>query len=235
MAAGLTPPVLTPPILTPGEFQRLTDVSRETLARLKLYVRLLEKWQGAINLVSGTSLEDVWRRHLLDAAQLARYIADDAAGQDTGGRERETIGAKTIVDLGSGAGFPGLVLAIMALGEVHLVESDQRKCAFLSTVARETATEVTIHPLRIETLTPFPADIVTARAFAPLDQLIGYAEPFIGSRGQCLFLKGKRAAEELTLAAKLWNMRIDRFASVSDPSGVVLRLREVSRTRSHGQ
>lgn len=230
MAAGLTPP-----ILTPGEFQRLTDVSRETLARLELYVRLLEKWQGAINLVGRASLRNVWRRHLLDAAQLARYIADDAAGDDTGGREGPTRRAKTIVDLGSGAGFPGLVLAIMAVGQVHLIESDQRKCAFLGSVATKTATEVTIHPQRIEALTPFPADIVTARAFAPLDQLIGYAEPFVGRRGQCLFLKGKRTAEELTLATKRWNMRIERFASVSDPSGVVLRLREISRARPHGR
>ncbi len=229
MAASRTPPILTPPILTPGEFQRLTDVSRETLARLRLYVGLLEKWQRSINLVSRASLRDVWRRHLLDAAQLARYIANAGVGEDAGGSEGKSARAKTIVDLGSGAGFPGLVLAIMAAGEVHLVESDRRKCAFLGTVARETAAQVTIHPLRIEALTPFVADIVTARAVAPLVELIGYAEPFIGSRGQCLFLKGKRAAEELTTAAQLWNMRVERFASASDPSGVVVRLRDISR------
>ena len=210
--------------LTADAFQSLTGVSRETLERLRVYLRLLEKWQGTINLVSTGSLEDPWRRHMLDSAQLARYIPPGGAG-----------GAPVIVDIGSGGGFPGLVLAIMGAGVVHLVESNRRKCAFLATVARETNTEVTIQPLRVESLTPFAADIVTARSLAPLDQLLAFAEPLVGGEGECLFLKGKKGDEELTEAAKKWNMRVERFASDSDSSGVVLRLRQISRDRSHGQ
>ncbi|MCH7634699.1 MAG: 16S rRNA (guanine(527)-N(7))-methyltransferase RsmG [Proteobacteria bacterium] len=209
--------------LTADAFQSLTGVSRETLERLRVYLRLLEKWQGTINLVSTGSLEDPWRRHMLDSAQLARYIPPCGAG-----------GAPVIVDIGSGGGFPGLVLAIMGAGVVHLVESNRRKCAFLATVARETNTEVTIQPLRVESLTPFAADIVTARSLAPLDQLLAFAEPLVGGEGECLFLKGKKGDEELTEAAKKWNMRVERFASDSDSSGVVLRLRQISRDRSHG-
>lgn len=209
--------------LTADAFQSLTGVSRETLERLRVYLRLLEKWQGTINLVSTGSLEDPWRRHMLDSAQLARYIPPRGAG-----------GAPVIVDIGSGGGFPGLVLAIMGAGVVHLVESNRRKCAFLATVARETNTEVTIQPLRVESLTPFAADIVTARSLAPLDQLLAFAEPLVGGEGECLFLKGKKGDEELTEAAKKWNMRVERFASDSDSSGVVLRLRQISRDRSHG-
>ena len=210
--------------LTADAFQHLTGVSRETLERLRVYLRLLEKWQGTINLVSTGSLEDAWRRHMLDSAQLARYIPPGGAG-----------GAPVIVDIGSGGGFPGLVLAIMGAGVVHLVESNRRKCAFLATVARETNTEVTIQPLRVESLTPFAADIVTARSLAPLHELLAYSEPFVDREGECLFLKGKKADEELTEAAKKWSMRVERFVSDSDSSGVVLRLRQISRDRSHGQ
>ncbi len=210
--------------LTADAFQRLTGVSRETLQRLRVYLRLLEKWQGTINLVSTGSLEDAWRRHMLDSAQLARYIPPCGAG-----------GAKVIVDIGSGAGFPGLVLAIMGAGVVHLVESNRRKCAFLATVARETNTEVTIQPMRVESLTPIAADIVTARSLAPLHKLLAFSEPFVGREGECLFLKGKKVDEELTEAAKKWTMRVERFASDSDSSGVVLRLRQIFRDRSHGQ
>ena len=213
--------------LTAEGFQRLTAVSRETLERLRVYLRLLEKWQGTINLVSTRSLEDAWRRHMLDSAQLARYIPSRGGGG--------AGGAPVIVDIGSGAGFPGLVLAIMGAGVVHLVESNRRKCAFLATVARETNTEITIQPSRVESLTPFAADIVTARSLAPLDKLLAYSAPFVGREGECLFLKGKKADEELTEAAKKWSMRVERFASDSDSSGVVLRLRQISRDRSQGQ
>jgi 16S rRNA (guanine527-N7)-methyltransferase len=215
--------------LTPDAFQDLTGVSRETLERLRVYLRLLKKWQGTINLVSSGSLEDAWRRHMLDSAQLARYIPS-CGGPSCGGK-----GAPVIVDIGSGAGFPGLVLAIMGAGVVHLVESNRRKCAFLATVARETDTEVTIQPLRVEALAPFAADIVTARSLAPLDKLLAFAEPFVAREGKCLFLKGKKADEELTKAKRKWNMRVERFASDSDSSGCVLRLRHIFRDRPHGQ
>ncbi len=195
------------------------------MARLATYGRLLEKWRGAINLVSRGSLGDLWRRHMLDSAQLYSYINPIGA---------DPSGAPVILDLGSGAGFPGLVLAIMGAGEVHLVEADQRKCTFLEAVARETGTKVMVHARRIEDLPPFATDVVTARALAPLDRLLAYALPFLGPEGEFLVLKGKRINEELTAAEKHWNMRVERFTSASDPTGVILRLRDIARAPAHG-
>jgi 16S rRNA (guanine527-N7)-methyltransferase len=197
------------------------------MARLETYGALLIKWQAAINLVGRDTLPDLWRRHMLDSAQLAEWIP-------TAKVDRSPI---TMIDLGSGAGFPGLVLAMMGADQgrrwdVHLAESDARKCAFLATVARETGTDVKIHTARIEKLVPFAADIVTARALAPLDELLGYAEPFLGPQSECLFLKGATAADELTLARKSWNMAVERQPSRSGPAGSTLRIREISRVKS---
>ncbi len=219
MATPMTPP------MTPDQFQHQCNVSRETMVRLAAYGRLLEKWQGAVNLVSKASLGDLWRRHMLDSAQLSRLIAP--IGPDP-------ARAPVILDLGSGAGFPGLVLAILGVGEVHLVEAEQRKCTFLEAVARETGTKVTVHARRIEDLAPFTADVVTARALAPLDRLLALAVPFLGPEGEFLVLKGKKVNHELTAAEKHWKMRVERFTSASDSSGVILRLRDIARDPAHG-
>ncbi|HEU0071078.1 MAG TPA: 16S rRNA (guanine(527)-N(7))-methyltransferase RsmG [Alphaproteobacteria bacterium] len=213
--------------LSAEDFARSGIVSRETISRLELYAALLIKWQKAINLVGKDTLPDLWRRHMLDSAQLAPLIP--AVAHD-GGR-------RTLVDFGSGAGFPGMVLAIMAADEgrqwdVHLVESDSRKCAFLSTVARETKTTVKIHAVRIESMTVIPAHTVTARALAPLDKLLGYAESFLQQGTECLFLKGINVADELTAAHKSWNMQIEQLPSRSGPAGSLLHIREISRVRS---
>ncbi|MEO5374436.1 MAG: 16S rRNA (guanine(527)-N(7))-methyltransferase RsmG [Alphaproteobacteria bacterium] len=203
--------------MTAEQFQTETDVSRETLDRLALYLDLLTRWQSRINLVGSATLGDPWRRHMLDSAQLLPLCPE---------------GACSLIDLGTGAGFPGLVLAIMGVPEVHLVESDARKCAFLREAARVTATVATIHPVRVETLKPWAVDVVTARALAPLPKLLGLAAPFlqhVGSEG--LFLKGKGVEGELTDARKQWTMTLDVRASRSDPSGAVLRISEVARVR----
>lgn len=210
--------------LTPEGFAKLVPVSRETMNRLEIYVELLHKWQKTINLVSRDGLVDLWRRHIFDSAQLANMIPVDRP--------------ITILDMGSGAGFPGLVLAILALEQnrqwsVHLVESDSRKAAFLATVARETGAAVTIHNKRLENLDPILADVVTARALAPLDKLLDYAVRFLAPQGQCLCLKGVGAEDELTAARKTWKMTVDRFPSRSGPTGVILRIREISRVRSN--
>jgi 16S rRNA (guanine527-N7)-methyltransferase len=197
------------------------------MARLEIYAALLAKWQPAINLVGRDTLPDLWNRHMLDSAQLAEHIP----------ASRSDGAPLVIADLGSGAGFPGLVLAIMASDEgrrwqIHLVESDARKCAFLSTVARETKTDVKIHTARIEKLAAFPADIVTARALAPLDSLLDYADPFLMPTSHCLFLKGGAAADELTAASKSWKMTVEQLPSRSGPAGNLLRIRDISRVRS---
>jgi 16S rRNA (guanine527-N7)-methyltransferase len=203
--------------MTPLGFQRLTDVSRETLARLETYAVLLRKWQKAINLVSRDSLDDLWRRHMLDSAQLFPLLPENNG---------------VLVDLGSGAGFPGLVLAVLGVPAVHLVESDARKCAFLREAARGLGVAVQIHNCRAEEMPVIAADVVTARALAPLPGLLDLAERFLGSHTICLFLKGKGVDEELTRAGERWNMTLTRQSSASDPSGTILRLEHVHRDRA---
>jgi 16S rRNA (guanine527-N7)-methyltransferase len=192
------------------------NVSRETLQRLETYAGLLVKWQAKINLVGPATLPDLWRRHFLDSAQLLPLLPA-AAG--------------TLVDLGSGAGFPGLVLAVMIEWRVHLLDSDQRKCAFLRQVALDCGVvdRVTIHPKRIEQVTGIAADVVTARACAPLGELLDLAEPFIGEKGTGVFLKGAQAEEELTQAQRRWTMRLDRRDSISDPAGKLLIVSQLKR------
>jgi 16S rRNA (guanine527-N7)-methyltransferase len=200
--------------MTPDEFQKATGVSRETRDRLCLYVELLEKWQSRINLVGSKTLPDLWCRHVYDSAQLHALIPPRA---------------RCLLDFGSGAGFPGLVLAAMGGPAVHLVESDQRKAAFLREAARVAAIPVTVHACRIAALPPMTADVITARALAPLAQLLDFAEPFLAPEGICLFLKGQNVAAELTEAHKIWNMRVDRHPSQTDAGATVLALSEVRR------
>lgn len=193
-------------------FQDATGVSRETLDRLTAYAELLRKWQPKINLVGPATLPDLWQRHLLDSAQLYPLLPE---------------GTRRLADIGSGAGFPGLVLAILGVTEVHLIESDSRKCAFLREAARVTGTAVTVHNKRIETVTGLAADVVTARALAPLETLLGWAFPLLRPKGHCVLLKGQNVEGELTDTTKYWKMRTERFDSRSDPGGVVLRIGEI--------
>jgi 16S rRNA (guanine527-N7)-methyltransferase len=199
--------------LTADEFAETLDVSRETLARLRAYVDLLGHWNGRINLVSAASLEDVWRRHILDCGQLIRHIG---------------AGARVLVDLGSGAGLPGLILGILGVPEAHLIEVDQRKAAFLREAARVTNTQATVHAARIEAVGRFPVDVVAARALAPLPQLLEQAVRFVGDRTVCLFLKGRDLRDELTAAQEKWIMRTQTLASLADPTGHILRVEGLS-------
>jgi 16S rRNA (guanine527-N7)-methyltransferase len=207
------------PPLGPQGFAEIITVSRETLARLEAYAELLTRWSARINLVGRDTIADLWRRHILDSAQLWTFVPAAANG---------------MIDLGSGAGLPGLVLAILGAPGVELVEADSRKCAFLREAARITEAAVTLRPCRIEAVSPHPVEVVTARACAPLDRLLGLAEPFLARDGECLFLKGERVEEELTLARKHWTMMASVYPSRSDPRGVVIRLQQVAREPRHG-
>lgn len=201
----------------PDEVARALDVSRETRARLARHLELLERWQRSINLVGARSLDDPWRRHVLDSAQLWPLLPP---------------GAASLVDLGSGAGFPGMVLAICGVAGLHLIEADRRKVQFLREVARRTGASAEIHHGRIESLSAWPADVVMARALAPLPRLLALAERFSGPATIGVYLKGRNIAQELTEARRDWHMdSIMMQPSQSDPSGRVLVLRGVHRAR----
>ncbi len=203
--------------MTPDEFLSAANVSRETLDRLIGFVGLLKKWQDSVNLVGVRTLDEVWRRHIFDSAQLYRWLPSSSC---------------RLIDLGSGAGFPGLVLAIMGMSGVELIEANSRKCAFLEEAARVTQTSVVIHNKRIEATTIGIADVITARALAPLPRLLEYAEPFIGHNTTCLFLKGRKYFGELTAVQKTWKMGVTTIPSLSGPDGKILCLRTL--TRNHG-
>jgi 16S rRNA (guanine527-N7)-methyltransferase len=205
-----------PDTFGPEEFSAQTGVSRETLARLTAYADLLAEWNALHNLVSKNSLEDVWRRHFWDSAQLAPLVPAEA---------------RTLADLGSGAGFPGLVLAAMLDGRVAvtLFEATAKKCAFLKAAADVMGVQVEIENARIEELPPKPYDVITARALAPLPKLLDYAAPLMGPNSVCLFLKGQNVGSELTEAAKYWNIKASQNPSLSDPSGAIVELRELGR------
>jgi 16S rRNA (guanine527-N7)-methyltransferase len=191
-------------------------VSRETLERLTVFLDLLRRWQPAINLVGSATLADPWRRHVLDSAQLAAHVPVEAAD---------------LVDLGSGAGFPGMVLALLGVRGVHLIEGDRRKAGFLREVARVTGAPATIHAVRIEQMQGWPAAVVTARALAPLPRLLELADRFLVSDSVVLCLKGKSVERELTDARTNWHMVSEMFPSLSEPTGTVLKLRGICRAR----
>jgi 16S rRNA (guanine527-N7)-methyltransferase len=195
------------------------DVSRETMERLERYEALLRKWNPTINLVSRATLDDIWARHFVDSAQLLRAAPS---------------GATSWVDLGSGGGFPGLVIAILAQQlrpglTVTLVESDLRKAAFLREAAREAGVSVTIKAERAETLTHCKADVISARALAPLTDLLALAERHLRPAGLCLFLKGARVDAEVAEALETFRFTLQKIPSQSDPMAVVLSVGGITR------
>jgi 16S rRNA (guanine527-N7)-methyltransferase len=199
--------------LSQAEATSILGLAPEIAERLATYLDLLAKWNAKINLVGPNTLDDPWRRHILDSAQLKKHIPDQAV----------------LVDLGSGAGLPGMILAILGLAQAHLIESDARKCAFLREAARITETPVTIHNTRIEAAPVIAADVVTARALASLDVLIPMAVRFLKPGGRAVFLKGARWAEELTDAQKSWHMEVSEALSLTDPAARILILEQLSR------
>ncbi len=204
-----------PAPMSRNDFVRTTGFPEPLMARLDLYLERLIRWQAKINLVGAKTLNDPWRRHFLDSAQMFEQLPSSVS---------------TIADLGSGAGFPGMVLALQTDEvAVHLIESDQRKAVFLREINRETGAGATVHSARIEACAELGADLVTARACAPLSKLLGYAEVVLAPGGQCLFLKGRSWREELTEAEKQWTMAVETIPSRSDDQGVILKLNGLSR------
>jgi 16S rRNA (guanine527-N7)-methyltransferase len=197
----------------PQEFAASTGVSRETLARLKAYADLLADWNARHNLVARSTLPDLWHRHMWDSAQLVPLIPQTA---------------HTLADLGSGAGFPGLVLAAMRPDlKITLHEATTKKCAFLQAAADRMGLTVAIRNARLEDLGPQTFDVVTARAVAPLPLLLDYAHRFTGPNSVCLFLRGQNVGSELTEASKYWNMKVSQVPSQTDPSAAIVTVREL--------
>jgi 16S rRNA (guanine527-N7)-methyltransferase len=194
------------------------NVSRETSELLEAYVVGLIKWQKTINLIGPETIPVIWHRHILDSAQLIQHIPEDMT---------------SLMDMGSGAGLPGLVLAILlkerAPLSLHLVESDKRKSAFLIQMAAELGLNLTIEVKRIENLEPRTFDVITARALAPVKDLLDYAQPFCNRRTVCLFLKGQNVVSELTEATKYWNMQATQFQSMTDQAAHIVAIKDFHR------
>ncbi len=200
------------------DFASDSDVSRETLSDYQAWHALLLKWNRKINLVSPTAMDDFWRRHALDSWQIWPHVPETAS---------------KFIDLGSGAGFPGLAMAIgckaRAQGDVTLVESAGKKTTFLRTVIRDLGLPASASSERAEKLEPEPHDVITARAFAPLPRLFSYAQPFWGEGTTGFFLKGEAAQEELTKASKEWTYDVEIIPSRSDTTGCLLKITELRR------
>lgn len=199
------------------DFTDLTemDVSRETIAKLHSLSDLISKWTKAINLIAPASLSDIWDRHIIDSAQLFGL-----AGPDW----------NHWVDLGSGGGLPGLVIAALDQGNrpVTLVESDTRKCLFLNTARRELNLNVTVINERIETAKTEPADILSARALAPLVRLLDHANYYLAPTGKALFPKGEKYQEELDVAHKTWQITYEAHESITNADARILEISRIS-------
>jgi 16S rRNA (guanine527-N7)-methyltransferase len=206
--------------MQPFDLLRPYDVSRESCRRLEAYVDLLLAWQKRINLIGPSTAEQVWTRHILDAVQLMPLLPP---------------GSLALADLGSGAGIPGLVLAIAGGHEAHLHESNGKKAAFLGQAIRTTGAKARVHQVRLEDLPGHPAlpgvGVVTARALAPLPLLLDYAEPFLEAGAVGLFHKGQDVDNELTEATKYWKLQVKKHPSITDSRGVILEVREASRVQ----
>ena len=197
------------------------SVSHETICQLKTYLSLLQEWQTKFNLVSKSSLEDAWNRHFLDSMQLFKYIPKTK---------------KTLVDFGSGAGFPGMVLAIMAKEntpylKVTLVESIKKKTMYLNEVAKVTSTPVTIINDRIENLKKLQFDVITSRAMTSLTDLLQYSYPFCHKDSVCIFPKGKNYALELSEAHKNWHFKCHIEPNEMSEEGRILIITDISKKR----
>ncbi len=193
------------------------DVSRETLQKLETFAELVRKWNPKINLVSKSSLDDLWDRHILDSVQVFRLV-------EQGGNW---------VDIGSGGGFPGIVIAILNQEEqrfrVRLVESDQRKCAFLRTAIRELGLTATVDNERIENAQYLEADILSARALSDLSQLLAYAEMHLKPGGVAIFPKGQNWQQEVEETQHLWSYQFEAVTSKTNSAAAVLMIKDITR------
>ena len=202
----------------PADLASNLDVSRETIEKLEHYASLVVKWQRSVNLVANSTIPDLWTRHIWDSAQLAPLVT----------AQKTANAPLRILDIGSGAGFPGLVLSILTDAEVHLVESDQKKCIFMNNVIRECGLTARIHNVRLETLDDQKADIVTARALASMDKLMALLDGQLRPGLRCLFLKGRQVQDELAVLNDWANLRWQLHPSLTQQDAFVVDLTVIS-------
>jgi 16S rRNA (guanine527-N7)-methyltransferase len=215
----MQPIIKSAPMSSNSAAQSVADlpyVSRETFLRLEKFVQLLIKWNKAINLIGKADEEEIWHRHILDSAQLYPLLSTPDA---------------LITDFGSGAGFPGVILSLLGAREVHLVESDQRKTAFLREAARLSEHKLLFHNDRIETLSPWKSDIITARALAPLPKLLQWVNPFFTPATQALFLKGKNLHMELEQAQSDWQFTHQLHPSCTASDSWIIEIHALAEKR----
>ena len=202
----------------PADLASNLNVSRETIEKLEHYASLVVKWQKSVNLVANSTIPDLWTRHIWDSAQLAPLVTD----------QKTANAPLRILDIGSGAGFPGLVLSILTDAEVHLVESDQKKCIFMNNVIRECGLTARIHNVRLETLDDQKADIVTARALASMDKLMALLDGQLRPGLRCLFLKGRQVQDEIAVLNDWTNLRWQLHPSLTQQDAFVVDLTVIS-------
>jgi 16S rRNA (guanine527-N7)-methyltransferase len=190
------------------------DVSRESLNRLQIYVDLLVDWNRKLNLIGRSTEPEVWTRHVADSLQLLPLMPP---------------GTRTIADLGTGAGLPGLVIAVARPIKAHLFEANHKKAAFLRAAARRTGADAEVHAIRAEYAGPIAVDVITARALAPLSDLLKLAEPFLQEGAIGLFHKGRDVEAELTEATKSWRIDLRTHPSLTDSRGCILEIKEACR------
>lgn len=199
--------------MTEDEFAAHTNVSRETLEFYRAWQAALVKWNARINLVAPNSLQEFWMRHALDSWQVSELVP---------------VGTQTALDLGSGGGFPGLAIAVKmkldGVGRTILVESVGKKASFLKTVIRQCALPAEAKAQRVEALDPQQADVITARAFAPLPKLLEYAAPHLSRDGILILPKGQHAQAEVEKALEQWTFDVKRVKSLTDPEATILHL-----------
>jgi len=199
-----------------GEY--VLDVSRETIDKLNAFSDLVQKWTAKINLISNSSIQDVWNRHILDSAQLATFAPDRGHW----------------VDLGSGGGFPAIIVAIIwqstdRAGHMTMVESDQRKAVFLRTAVRELGLEATVHAQRIEDVPPLGADVLSARALADLPKLLSYSVRHLTPNGIAIFPKGANWQKEHSAAQEQWSYTCTDVKSQTHSEAAILKIKDIVR------
>jgi len=197
-----------------------SSVSRETNTALEAFAALLLRWNRTVNLIARRDEPHLWSRHIVDSLQLVPLIPPQTPRG---------------IDLGSGAGFPGLILSIATGVPFDLIESDLRKAAFLREAARILDAPITVHPVRAEAAVVPQVPLITARALAPLPRLLTLAAPFLASSGVCLFLKGANATSELTAAATEWHMQVERIPSRTAPGACILRISDIARVHDNAR